>query len=142
MVFRRLTEEEIDQYFLVLKLNDAKFTYGRHQFTQKPFCLDTMKFLILNYAMRYQKLSFDSLIKILFAHVDFNRSINLTSEFNWGLRNVGFCNLLQSYMYIIKYSASSDLSIFHFPKKCWQIGSCWQIGWKLTNRVSGGFHSG
>ena len=92
MVFRRLSEEEIDQYFLVLKSNDAKFTYGRHQFTQKPFCLGTMKFLILNYAMRYRQLSFDSLIKILFAHVDFNRSINLTSEYNTGFGNVGFCS--------------------------------------------------
>ena len=34
------------------------------------------------------------------------------------------------------YSASSDLSHFHFPKKCWQIG------WNVTNRVSGGFHEG
>ena len=35
----------------------------------------------------------------------------------------------------LKYSASPDLWIFHFPKIRPQIGFCPQIGWMSTNRV-------
>ena len=52
-----------------------------------------------------------------------------------------YLNQKGSTKFNFKYSASPDLWIFHFPKIRPQIGVCPQIGWKSTNRVSGGFHS-
>ena len=71
-------------------------------------------------------------ILVLLVKFKWNKFGNSAFDKKFSYQKINFNNLSLMCSPPKKYSASSDLSHFHFPKKCWQIGFCWRIGvWQI-----------